>query len=201
MRAPTSPEDLRVRFEVEAVPLLPRLYPVALRLTRNRADADDLIQETFLRAYGGFGGFQPGTNLHAWLYRILKNTFIQGYRKRQREPKTIPEECYGHTNGGRRNVETSAENIVIASIPDHQLQAALLSLPLVYRRVVLLFDVEGFSYEEIAQILGVPKGTVTSRLHRGRKALRRQLRSDTDGQQNGRRQRASVGADVVMATG
>lgn len=158
------------------------------------------MQETCLRAYGGFGGFRPGTNLDAWLYRILKNTFIQGYRKRQREPKTIPEEWYGHPNRGGHNVETSAENIVVASIPDPQIQASLLSLPLEYRRVVLLFDVEGFSYKEIAQILGVPKGTVTSRLHRGRRALRRYLRAETDGQRNGRRRRASVVADVAMAT-
>jgi RNA polymerase sigma-70 factor (ECF subfamily) len=174
--APSSAEDLKARFEAEAVPHLPHFYPAALRLTGNAADAEDLLQETFLRAFRGFPRFQSGTNLHAWLYRILSNTFIEGYRKRWREPKTVPECWYRHTNGAQRNVEVSAETVVVDSVPDEQLHEALSSLPEQYRRVVLLFDVEGFSYKEIAGILGVPVGTVTSRLHRGRRALKARMR-------------------------
>jgi len=175
VRSPPSPEHLKDRFEAEAVPLLPDLYPAALRLTRNPADAEDLLQETYLRAYRGFPRFQPGTNLHAWLYRILNNTFIQSYRKRQREPRTGAEGWYGHTKGALRNIEASAESTVIDALLDERLQQALSSLPEPYRRVVLLFDVEGFSYKEIAEITGVPIGTVMSRLHRGRRALEKRL--------------------------
>lgn len=175
MRSSCSPEDLKGRFEVEAVPLRPRLYVAALRLTGNRADAEDLLQETYLRAYRGFHRFQPGTNVAGWMYRILRNTFIQGYRKRQRELPTVPEDWDRKTNGTVRNFEASAEAAVIDSIPDGRLQEALSALPERYRRVVLLFDVDGYAYKEIADIVGIPLGTVMSRLHRGRKALRERI--------------------------
>ena len=171
-----SPHELKDRFEAEAVPLRPRLYVAAVRLTGNPTDAEDLLQETYLRAYRGFSGFEPGTNLSGWLYRILRNTFINTYRKRLHEPRTVPEDWYRSSNGAQRNVEASAEATVIDSIPDQRLQDALASLPERYRRVVLLFDVEGFSYKEIAGIVGIPRGTVMSRLHRGRKALKERLR-------------------------
>jgi RNA polymerase sigma-70 factor (ECF subfamily) len=176
VRSLCSPHELKDRFEAEVVPLRPRLYVAAVRLTGNPADAEDLLQETYLRAYRGFSGFEPGTNLTGWLYRILRNTFINSYRKRLSEPRTVPEAWYRSTNGAQRNVEASAETIVVASIPDQRLQEALASLPERYRRVVLLFYVEGFSYKEIAGIVGVPRGTVMSRLHRGRKALKERLR-------------------------
>ena len=171
-----SPPELKDRFEAEAVPLRPRLYVAAVRLTGNSADAEDLLQETYLRAYRGFSGFEPGTNLTGWLHRILRNTFINSYRKRLHEPRTVPEDWYRSTGSAVRDVEASAETTVIDSLPDQRLQEALASLPERYRRVVLLSDVEGFSYQEIAGLVGVPRGTVTSRLHRGRKALKDRLR-------------------------
>src|SRR6266487_1497869 len=141
-------KNLEARFEAEALPLLNGMYSAAYRLTRNAADAEDLVQETFLRAYRGFRQFQEGTNLKAWLYRILMNTFINSYRKKQREPRTIS---------------------------DDEVEAALQSLPEQFRVAVLLADVEGFSYKEIADITQVPIGTVMSRLHRGRRALEKRL--------------------------
>ena len=169
------PEELRTRFKTEAVPLLPRLNVAALRLTGNHADAEDLLQETYLRAYRGFDRFEPGTNLAAWLYRILRNTFINSYRKAQHQPITVPEDWSGITAVARSHIAPSAEATVVDSIPDERLQAALSSLPDPYRQAVLLYDVEGFSYREIAGIVGVPRGTVMSRLHRGRKALRERM--------------------------
>ncbi|WP_432936442.1 sigma-70 family RNA polymerase sigma factor [Kribbella sp. CA-253562] len=176
MDIPNRTEDLRARFEAEVVPLHPRLYYAALRLAGNPADADDLLQETFLRAYVGFAGFRPGTNLNAWLHRILRNAFINGYRQRLRRPVVVPEEASQSTSLGRAEVELSAESTVVDAMPDERLQQALSSLPERYRQVVLLCDVDGFSYKEIAAIVGAPLGTVMSRLHRGRKALREQLR-------------------------
>jgi len=171
--------DLESRFEQEAMPLLPNLYSAALRLTRNPTDAEDLVQETFLRAYRGFARFEPGTNLRAWLYRILMNTFINSYRKKQREPLTISEdevdEWYLYSKMAERGAEPSAETAVIEALPDEDVQDALASLPEQFRTAVLLADVEGFSYKEIAEIVGVPIGTVMSRLHRGRKALEKRL--------------------------
>jgi len=170
-------EELKDRFEAEVLPLRPRLYGAAVRLTGNPTDAEDLLQETYLRAYRGFSGFQPGTNLIGWLFRILRNTFFNTYRKRLLEPRTVPEDSwYQSGKGFRPTVEASAESIVIDAIPAQRLQEALTALPERYRRVVLLFDVEGFSYKEIAGIVDVPLGTVMSRLHRGRKSLREQLR-------------------------
>ncbi len=171
--------DLEARFEAEALPLLPGLYAAANRLTRNPVDAEDLVQETFLRAYRGFAQFQPGTNLRAWLYRILMNTFINSYRKKQREPQTVSDEeiedWYLYSKVVEGGAERSAESAVIEALPDEEVQAALQSLPEQFRVAVLLADVEGFSYKEIAEITGVPIGTVMSRLHRGRKALEKAL--------------------------
>jgi RNA polymerase sigma-70 factor (ECF subfamily) len=178
---PAPPEhDLAERFERDVLPLLPSLYGAALRMTRNPADAEDLLQETTLRAYRGFGTFQEGTNLKAWLYRILTNSFINTYRKRQREPQTVegPEdvdEWFLFDRLGSRSVERSAEEDVLEKIPDADVKEALETIPENFRMAVLLADVEGFSYKEIAEITDVPIGTVMSRLHRGRKALERAL--------------------------
>jgi RNA polymerase sigma-70 factor, ECF subfamily len=171
---------LRERFDREVMPLLSSLYPAALRMTRNPADAEDLVQETVLRAYRGFAGFQEGTNLKAWLYRILTNSFINTYRKKQREPVTVEgpddlDEWYLFDRLGARHVEPSAETEVLDTIPDEDVKRALESLPEGFRLAVLLADVEGFSYKEIAEMMGIPIGTVMSRLHRGRKALEKAL--------------------------
>jgi len=178
-RPEAAPGDLEERFEREALPMLPGMYSAAYRLTRNAADAEDLVQETFLRAYRGFHQFQPGTNLKAWLYRILTNTFINSYRKKQRQPQTISddeiEDWYLYSKMAEEGLEPSAETSVIESLPDEDVQEALSSLPPQFRIAVLLADVEGFSYKEIAEITGVPIGTVMSRLHRGRKALEKRL--------------------------
>jgi RNA polymerase sigma-70 factor (ECF subfamily) len=178
--APLDDPVLRERFEREAMPLMPNLYSAALRLTRNPTDAEDLVQETFLRAYRGFASFQEGTNLRAWLYRILTNSFINTYRKKQREPVTVEgpddvDEWYLFDRLGSRNVQTSAESEVLDRIPDEDVKRALEALPEGFRMAVLLADVEGFSYKEIAEIMDVPIGTVMSRLHRGRRALEKGL--------------------------
>ena len=177
----TRQEDpaLKERFERDAVPLLSGMYSSALRMTRNPSDAEDLVQETFLRAYRGFAGFQEGTNLKAWLYRILTNTFINSYRKKQREPKTVPDEnvedWYLYDRLAAQSSEASAEATVLEAIPDEDVKAALDALPEAFRMAVLLADVEGFSYKEIADILDIPIGTVMSRLHRGRRAIEKAL--------------------------
>jgi RNA polymerase sigma-70 factor (ECF subfamily) len=176
-----APEDpaLRARFERDVLPLIPNLYGAALRLTRNPQDAEDLVQETYLRAYRGFTSFQEGTNLRAWMYRILTNTFINSYRKKQRQPVTVSDEdiedWYLYDKLGESGVEASAESEVLEKIPDEDVQKALEDLPENFRMAVLLADVEGFSYKEIAEILEIPIGTVMSRLHRGRKALQKAL--------------------------
>jgi RNA polymerase sigma-70 factor (ECF subfamily) len=173
-------QDLLERFERDVLPLLPGLYGAALRMTRNPADAEDLLQETTLRAYRGFASFEEGTNLRAWLYRILTNSFINSYRKRQREPQIVDgpddlDEWFLFDRLGARSVERSAEEDVLDRIPDADVKAALESIPENFRMAVLLADVEGFSYREIAEITDVPIGTVMSRLHRGRKALEKAL--------------------------
>ena len=182
MAQTTAADDqaLRDRFERDVLPLLPSLYGAAMRLTRNPSDAEDLVQETYLRAFRGFGGFTEGTNLKAWLYRILTNQFINTYRKKKREPQIVEgpddlDEWYLYDKLGGRSVEASAETEVLDQIPDADVKAALESLPENFRIPVLLADVEGFSYKEIAEIMETPIGTVMSRLHRGRKALEKAL--------------------------
>jgi RNA polymerase sigma-70 factor, ECF subfamily len=179
-QAATDDAALRERFERDVLPLLPSLYGAAMRLTRNPADAEDLVQDTYLRAFRGFAGFQEGTNLKAWLYRILTNSFINTYRKKQRQPQIVEgpddvDEWYLYDRLGGRSVEVSAENEVLDRIPDADVKRALESLPENFRIPVLLADVEGFSYKEIAEIMETPIGTVMSRLHRGRKALEKAL--------------------------
>jgi RNA polymerase sigma-70 factor (ECF subfamily) len=173
-------EELRERFERDVLPLLPSLYGAAIRLTRNQTDAEDLVQETYLRAFRGFAGFQEGTNLKAWLYRILTNSYINTYRKKQRSPQIVEgpddlDEWYLYDRLGGQSTEQSAEAAVLDTIPDEAVKRAVESLPERFRLPVLLADVEGFSYKEIAEIMDTPIGTVMSRLHRGRKALEKAL--------------------------
>jgi RNA polymerase sigma-70 factor (ECF subfamily) len=158
------------------------LYTAALRMTRNPADAEDLVQETYLKAYRAFNTFQEGTNLKAWLYKILTNTFINSYRSRKRRPEQSElddvEDLYLYRRLGGLEAAAagrSAEEEVLDSFTDAEVKDALESLPEQFRLAVLLADVEGFSYKEIADIVGVPIGTVMSRLHRGRKALQKAL--------------------------
>ena len=179
-QAATDDAALRERFERDVLPLLPSLYGAAMRLTRNPADAEDLIQETYLRAFRGFAGFKEGTNLKAWLYRILTNSFINTYRKKQREPQIVEgpddlDEWYLFDRIGAQGAEGSAEDAVLDRMPDEDVKRALESIPENFRIPVLLADVEGFSYKEIAEIMDTPIGTVMSRLHRGRKALEKAL--------------------------
>jgi len=172
-------DDLRKRFERDAPPMLPSIYSAALRMTRSPSDAEDLVQETYLRAFRGFQGFEEGTNLKAWMYRILTNTFINMYRKKQREPMTVSGDemgdwyLYERLDGSA--VGPSAESSVLEAIPEEDVKAAVDALPEGFRVVVLLVDVEGFSYKETAEMLGIPIGTVMSRLHRGRKSLEKAL--------------------------
>ena len=169
-------QELQRRFERDVIPLMPNLYSAALRMTRNPSDAEDLLQETYLRAFRGFSGFAEGTNIKAWVYRILTNTYINSYRKKQREPQTVSgddlDEWYLYD---RIEAEDSAEAEVLESLPEAEVKAALESLPEGFRLAVWLVDVEGFSYKEAAEILEVPVGTVMSRLHRGRKSLEKAL--------------------------
>ncbi len=162
-----------------AMPLMSPLYAAALRMTRNAADAEDLVQEAYLRAYRGFGGFTEGTNFKAWMYRILTNTYINIYRAKQRRPIETDiedvEDLYLYHRVQTAAGSTSAEDNLMARLGDREVVEALESLPETFRIPVLLADVEGFSYAEIAEILDVPMGTVMSRLHRGRKALEKAL--------------------------
>ncbi|MDP8930651.1 MAG: sigma-70 family RNA polymerase sigma factor [Actinomycetota bacterium] len=177
VRQELTEEERQQLFEEQALPYLDRLYSAALRYTRNPADAEDLVQETFAKAYSAFHQFEPGTNLRAWLYRILTNTYINEYRKRQRRPDEYPQEeiddfsLYDWVGGAGR----SAEVEVLEHITADEVRQALADLPESFRLAVYLADVEGFSYKEIADIMGTPVGTVMSRLHRGRKALQRAL--------------------------
>ena len=169
-------------FSELAMPFMGPLYSAALRMTRNPADAEDLVQETYLRAYRAFESFQEGTNLKAWLYRILTNTFINQYRAAKRRPEQSDiedvEDLYLYRRLGGLEAAVagrSPETEVLESIPDAEVKDALESLPEQFRMAVLLADVEGFAYKEIADILDIPIGTVMSRLHRGRKQLQKRL--------------------------
>ena len=169
-------------FADQAMEHMGGLYTAALRMTRNPSDAEDLVQETYLKAYRGFGGFQEGTNLKAWLYRILTNTFINSYRSKKRRPEETELEDLENLYMYRRlagaegaTAGRSAEDEVLDHITESEVKEAIEALPEQFRMAVLLGDVEGFSYKEIAEILDIPIGTVMSRLHRGRKALQKRL--------------------------
>jgi RNA polymerase sigma-70 factor, ECF subfamily len=172
----------KTKFSEQAMPFMDALYTAAMRLTHNSADAEDLVQETYLKAYRAYGGFEEGTNLRAWLYRILTNTFINTYRAKKRRPDETDideiEDLYLYRRLGGLEAATagrSAEDELLDWFTDAEVKEAVESLPEQFRMAVLLSDVEGFSYKEIAEILDIPIGTVMSRLHRGRKALQRQL--------------------------
>jgi RNA polymerase sigma-70 factor, ECF subfamily len=172
----------QARFADLAMPYMDALYSAALRMTRNPSDAEDLVQETYLRAYRGFGGFKDGTNLKAWLYKILTNTFINTYRAKKRRPDETElddseEYVLYRRIGGLEAAaaERTPETEVLDAMPDELVKEALEAIPEQFRIAVLLADVEGFSYKEIAEITDVPVGTVMSRLHRGRRQLQSRL--------------------------
>lgn len=178
--AAETDEERAERFERDALVYLDQLYGAALRMTRNPADAEDVVQEAYAKAFSSFHQFTPGTNLKAWLYRILTNTYINSYRKQQRQPKTTGgadvedwqlAQAESHTSTGLRSAEMEA----LDRIPNGAVLEALHELSADFRQAVLLADVEGFSYKEIAEIMGTPIGTVMSRLNRGRAQLRKKL--------------------------
>jgi RNA polymerase sigma-70 factor, ECF subfamily len=170
--------DRDEQFERDVVPFLGQLYPAALRMTRNPTDAEDLVQETSAKAYAAFHQFRPGTNLKAWLHRILANTFINGYRKRRREPRQATGSDFQDWQLPADPLAPparSAEAEALDRLADSEILRALRDLPEEFRVAVYLADIEGYAYKEIAEIMGTPIGTVMSRLHRGRGRLRDKL--------------------------
>ncbi|MBG9327781.1 sigma-70 family RNA polymerase sigma factor [Corynebacterium belfantii] len=177
----TKTSDLDARFKRDALPLLDQLYGGALRMTRNPADAEDLVQETYAKAYQAFNSFSEGTNLKAWLYRIMTNTYINSYRKKKRQPtQQSSEDVTDHQLLATSSHESvgleSAEVEALKNLPNQRIAQAMNDLSEDYRMVVYYADVEGLAYKEIAEIMGTPLGTVMSRLHRGRKQLREALK-------------------------
>jgi RNA polymerase sigma-70 factor, ECF subfamily len=175
----TTMPDREARFESEVTPLISQLYPAALRMTRNPSDAEDLVQETLAKAYAAFHQFRPGTNLRAWLHRILSNTFINSYRKKKREPvQDLGADVQDEWHVGGEPLlppARSAEAEALEKITDSDILQALRELPAEFRAAIYLADIEGYPYREIAEIMDTPIGTVMSRIHRGRARLRERL--------------------------
>jgi RNA polymerase sigma-70 factor, ECF subfamily len=170
--------DRAARFEHEVVPFMRQLYPAALRMTRNSSDAEDLVQETLVKAYAAFHQFRPGTSLRAWLHKILANTFINTYRKKRREPFQAAVGTFEDdlpAAAGPLHPARSAEAEALERLADSDILSALRDLPEEFKVAIYLADIEGYPYKEIAQIMGTPIGTVMSRIHRGRAKLRRKL--------------------------
>jgi RNA polymerase sigma-70 factor, ECF subfamily len=178
MSVSANASDSHLVYENEIAGHRRDLYPVALRMTRNASDAEDLVQESMARAYAGIRHFTPGTNSRAWLFRILSNTFVSGYRKRQREPVQVlgaEFDSLSAANAGPSRAAPSAEDAVLGQFANSEVREALTELPDCFQATVYLADIEGYPYREVSEMLGIPIGTVMSRLHRARAMLRKRL--------------------------